>query len=121
MKKFLLLIAVMLSPAIVKAAQPVSVYPGLPESNYGITHSTISVSVAVTTDTAVSGYRQICATNLTPATTVYFKVDSTATISLNGYPILPLKEGCIEYNGLIYWSLATGASAIDLPRIIIRK
>ena len=121
MKKILMFVVILIAPVLIRAAQPVSVYPGLPESNYGITHSTILVSVAVTTDTAVSGYREICTWNLSSSVTAYYKVDSTATISLNGYPIPPLKEGCLEYNGTIYWSLTSGASSIDLKRIIKRK
>lgn len=97
-----------------KAIEPVSVIPWLPESTYTISQSTISVSsTSVTTIAAVSGYRSVHLSNLlNTSTTLYYRIDgSTVSIGTVGYPIAPGdKDHAIETNGVISLQLAVGSS-----------
>lgn len=111
--------------AKVKAVEPVSVIPWLPESSYDIAQSTISVSsTTVTTISAVSGYRQVHLSNLVNSgTTIYYRIDgSTQNISTVGWPIEPrAADHTIESNAAINLQLAAGASSVTVTAKTKRK
>jgi hypothetical protein len=126
MKKFLLIAAIVAGfyAVPVFAADPVAIVPGLPESNYAVTQSSVAVSSnTTTTDAAVSGYRSTCIGNTSTGSTVYYRIDgSTQNVAVVGYPIFPLTNHCVEYNGKIGWQLGAGTVAsIDARKKVIRK
>lgn len=108
----------------VRAIEPVSVIPWLPESTYDISQSTISISSsAVTTIAAVSGYRAVHVSNLTASTVLYYRIDgSTANIPTVGFPIpAATADHTIESNGVISLQLAVGTTTVIVPIKTIRK
>jgi len=129
MKKFLFVPFLFLGGYIF-AATPVAIYPGLPESNYAVTHSTVAISsTTVSTDAAVYGYRAVYLANLSSASTIYYSMDgTTTTLTTVGWPIYPRTPGFpvrvekIEYNGVISYRLGAGSvGSIDVTKKIIRK
>lgn len=124
MKKVFLLAVVLLGATWARAVEPVSVIPWLPESTYTISQSTVSISsTTISWDSAVSGYRAVYLSNITGATTIYYRIDGTTTnVAAIGWPILPGQEGKIESNGLIGYQLSSGTvSALDVRKKVIRK
>lgn len=123
MKKSLALISFLfLLSTVLYAASPVGVVPGLPESRYDYTNSTVSVSShTLATFPAVNGYRAV---TLAASTSFYYVADGTSSVSTirtNGFPVLANTNETIESNQMIGVLLPPGVSATTLRYIEKRK
>lgn len=106
-----------------KAVEPVSIIPWLPESGYELTNSTVSFSSStVTTIAAVSGYRKIKIRDITEGTSFFYRLDgSTQSITTAGF-LNKATEICeIESNAAIYVQLAAGVASKVFNLLTIRK
>lgn len=126
MKRILILTLVLLAgPRWAPAAEPVAIVPGLPESKYGYTNGTLSLSSSTVTtiDSVNPGFREITIPNvLTGAATFYYRVDgSTQNIATTGLPVIPTATAVIETSGAINILLEPGQSAKTVRYLERRK
>lgn len=130
MKRIIALLAILAAIPLVQvvhAAQPVAIVPGLPESRYDISQSSVSLSsFTVLTYGNVSGYRMISVANaftpLVGGTTIYYTVNgSTYTLTTLGYPIFPQQKEDIESNRAISLLADDGRTAVQIRVKTTRK
>ncbi len=120
MKRFLLFISLLVMAATARAVEPVAIYPGLPESAFGYTHGTLSVSSFSSVGfSAVAGYRKL---TLTIPTSFFFMADGTtssATIVTSGFPVTDTTKNLfeIETNGVLRITLPPTIAANSIRYI----
>lgn len=95
------------------AAEPVFAV-AWPESEYGISQSTISISsTSVTTVAGSLGYRLLSMGEPTSSTTVYYRIDGSASnIPTVGWWFIPSQGHSIESNADVKLQLGAGASSV---------
>jgi len=122
MKRTLAIFAVLIVSAlgICRASEPVSIVPGLPESGYDITQSTVALSsFTVTSFAATSHFRQL---TLIAPTSFFYRLDgSTLSLTTVGFPVAANTKETIESNGAVKILLPVGISANTLTYIQKKK
>lgn len=105
------------------AMDPMTIQGGPPNSDWTISHSTVSVSsITVTTISSVRGYRSLWVGNVSAGTTIYYRVDSsTINVPVVGFPIYPMTNHEIEANNDINLQLGAGADPVTYRQKTIRK
>lgn len=120
MKRLLIFSTFLILTALVRAADPVAVVSGRPESRYDYTNGTISASsFTVLTVAAVNGYRQL---KLTCPNSFYYRIDdSTQTIATTGFPVAANATETIETNQTVTILMPPGTAASTIRYIDKRK
>jgi hypothetical protein len=111
--------------ASIKAGQPVSIVPGMPESRYAFTNAVLTISshTLATIPAVPVGYRQIVIpNNLAGAAAFFYRVDgSTINIPTTGLNVAANERLEIETSGVIYLLRGAGVAAADVRYLEIRK